>query len=90
MPESSPNAQYILAINCGSSSIKAKLYLLDSRAASGRSPHGRDAPVAELSIKNIAAKGEKVVFKISWKGEFSELGSDVEDEGEPGDQVECG
>jgi len=71
---------YLLAINCGSSSIKGKLYHL---------PGSREEPLndaASLSVSNISSKGEKIKIKISWKGEE---GRDVEEEGEDGGDVEC-
>jgi acetate kinase len=71
---------YLLAINCGSSSIKGKLYHL---------PGSKDEPLkdaASLSISNISSKGEKVKIKIQWQGEE---GRDVEEEGEDGGEVEC-
>jgi len=71
---------YLLAINCGSSSIKGKLYHL---------PGSKNEPLndaASLSVSNISSKGEKVKIKIQWKGEE---GKDVEEEGEDGDDVEC-
>lgn len=71
---------YLLAINCGSSSIKGKLYHL---------PGSKEEPLsdaASLSVSNISSKGEKIKIKISWKGEE---GRDVEEGGEDGGDVEC-
>lgn len=71
---------YLLAINCGSSSIKGKLYHL---------PKSKDEPLndaASLSVSNISSKGEKIKIKIQWQGQE---GKDVEEEGEDGGEVEC-
>jgi acetate kinase len=71
---------YLLAINCGSSSIKGKLYHL---------PTSQEKPLkdaASLSVSNISSKGEKIKIKIQWKGEE---GKDVEEEGDDGGDVEC-
>jgi hypothetical protein len=76
----SGNARFILAINCGSSSIKAKLFELGGEG-------NALTPVADLTVKNIAAKGEKVKFKITW--EKNGWGSELEDEGEEGSEVDC-
>jgi len=71
---------YLLAINCGYSSIKGKLYHL---------PGSKEKPLndaASLSVSNISSKGEKIKIKIQWKGEE---GKDVNEEGEDGGDVEC-
>lgn len=71
---------YLLAINCGSSSIKGKLYHL---------PSSQQDPLnlaASLSISGISSKGEKIKIKIQWDGEE---GRDVSEEGEDGGDVEC-
>lgn len=71
---------YLLAINCGSSSIKGKLYHL---------PKSKDEPLndaASLSVSNISSKGEKIKIKIQWQGQE---GKDVVEEGEDGGEVEC-
>jgi acetate kinase len=71
---------YLLAINCGSSSIKGKLYHL---------PGSKEEPLndaASLSVSNISSKGEKIKIKIQWNGEE---GKDVNEEGEDGGDVEC-
>ncbi|KAJ9101045.1 hypothetical protein QFC21_003263 [Naganishia friedmannii] len=71
---------YILAINCGSSSIKTKLYKIDDS--------GKRQPltaVAEGSIKGIAAKGQKIKIKLEW---LDGSGHDVSEQGELGDQVD--
>jgi hypothetical protein len=72
----SASSTYILAINCGSSSIKAKLFDASTLGL-----------VATLTVKNIAARGEKVRFAVRWEDE--ELGSHVDEQGEDGDKVEC-
>lgn len=75
------SSTFILAINCGSSSIKAKLYKVDDS--------GKGQPltaVAEGSIKGIAAKGQKIKIKLEW---LDGSGHDVSEEGEAGDQVDC-
>jgi acetate kinase len=72
--------KYILSINCGSSSIKGKLYEL---------PPSQEEPLidlANLSVSNIASKGEKIKIKIKWE---NDKGKDVEEEGEDGAEVEC-
>lgn len=71
---------YLLAINCGSSSIKGKLYHL---------PSSKQDPLnlaASLSISNISSKGEKIKIKIQWDEEEVR---DVNEEGEDGGSVEC-
>jgi acetate kinase len=71
---------YLLAINCGSSSIKGKLYPL---------PPSKDEqlkPTANLSVSNISSKGENVKIKIKFEGEH---GKDLEEEGEDGGEVDC-
>ena len=78
-------SSYILAINCGSSSIKSKLFLI---------PETKNDPlkaVADVTVKNIGSKGDKVRFKISWEesGDIGKLGDDLEEDGEAGDAVEC-
>jgi acetate kinase len=78
-------SSYILAINCGSSSIKSKLFLV---------PDNKDEAlkaVADVTVKNIGSKGDKVKFKISWEDAegTGKLGKDLEEDGEAGDAVEC-
>lgn len=77
---SSEQGNRILAINCGSSSIKAKLFQTTHAG-------GELQAIAEASIKNIASKGEKVVISVKWLKYGT--GEDVEEDGEDGDQVEC-
>lgn len=71
---------YLLAINCGSSSIKAKLYEVPADKAEPL------ADVASLNVSNINAKGEKVKIKVVWAEGVD--GKDVDEEGEDGDKVE--
>lgn len=71
---------YILAINCGSSSIKSKLYSVSETKGQPLTP------VAEASVKGIAAKGQKIKIKVEW---LDNSGHDVSEEGEEGDVVEC-
>lgn len=72
---------YILAVNCGSSSIKGKLFPIpDSKQAALK-------PAASLAVSNISSKGEKVKIKISWT---DGKGKEVNEEGEDGASVDCG
>lgn len=73
---------FLLAINCGSSSIKGKLYAIPSSSSEPLKT------AASISISNITSKGEKVKVKVSWEEDQS--GKDVEEEGEDGGEVECG
>ena len=70
----------VLAINCGSSSIKGKLYEIKAK---GDQPQN----VASLSVNNIASKGEKVKIEIEWAD--GQNGTNVDEEGEDGDKVDC-
>ena len=70
---------HILAINCGSSSIKGKLYQIPSKDAEAK-------VAASLSVSGISSKGEKVKISVKWTGE---KGTDVDEEGEDGGSVEC-
>jgi len=70
---------HALAINCGSSSIKGKLYYISSKESELE-------VVASLSVSNISSKGEKVKIKVRWEGE---KGNDVNEEGEDGGSVDC-
>lgn len=78
-------SSYILAINCGSSSIKSKLYLIPE------DKHAALQSVADVTVKNIGSKGDKVKFKISWEDSegVGKLGKDLEEDGDAGDAVEC-
>jgi acetate kinase len=70
---------HVLAVNCGSSSIKGKLYSVPSK----------DKPldlIAQLSVSNISSKGEKVKISVKWA---NEQGKDVNEQGEDGGTVEC-
>ncbi|EIW70960.1 acetate kinase [Tremella mesenterica] len=69
---------YILAINCGSSSIKGKLYPIPSQPTQPL----RDC--ASLSVSNIASHGERIKVKVNW----TEGGKGLEEEGEDGGNVE--
>ncbi|ORX37225.1 Acetokinase family-domain-containing protein [Kockovaella imperatae] len=70
---------HILAINCGSSSIKGKLYAIPSSSSEPLSA------VATLGVSNIGAKGEKVQIKVKWSNEGDR---DVDEEGDDGDSVD--
>lgn len=72
---------YLLAINCGSSSIKGKLYALSS----SESDPLKD--IADLSVSNISSKGEKVKIKITYSNYGK--GKDVNEDGDDGASVEC-
>ncbi|GFZ44981.1 acetate kinase [Saitozyma sp. JCM 24511] len=70
---------YLLAVNCGSSSIKGKLYAI---------PPAKSDPletVADLGVSNISSKGEKVKIKVTWS---EGKGKNVNEEGEDGGSVE--
>ncbi len=75
------NRMYLLAINCGSSSIKGKLYALP------KSKSDELNAVASLSVSNISSKGEKIKIKICW--DKSQGKKDLNEEGEDGASVEC-
>ncbi|WOO76818.1 putative acetate kinase [Vanrija pseudolonga] len=51
---------YILALNCGSSSIKGKLFALPA------TPSAPLAAVATLAVSNIGAKGDNVTLRLKW------------------------
>lgn len=70
---------HILAINCGSSSIKGKLYNVPEK-------HAETKVAASLSVSGISSKGEKVKISVKWNGE---QGTNVDEEGEDGGSVEC-
>ncbi|KAK4689676.1 acetate kinase, partial [Tremellales sp. Uapishka_1] len=65
---------YLLAINCGSSSIKGKLFSLPALEAK-----------ADLSVSNIGSKGDKVKIKIEWQGDH---GKNLQEDGDDGESVE--
>lgn len=71
---------HVLAINCGSSSIKGKLYSIESKSAELET-------VAELSINNISSSGEKIKIQIEWTD--STHGENIDEEGEDGAEAEC-
>lgn len=50
---------HLLTLNCGSSSIKGKLYHLPS-------PSAPLEPAAKISVSNIGSKGDKVKLKVNW------------------------
>lgn len=72
------NMSYLLSLNCGSSSIKGKLFGL---------PRGKEdlEAAATISVSNIGSKGDKVSIKINWNGD---KGEDVDTKGDEGDSVE--
>jgi len=70
---------HILAINCGSSSIKGKLYSIPTKQSESK-------VAASLSVSGISSKGEKVKISVEWVGE---KGTNVDEEGEDGGSVEC-
>lgn len=75
---------YLLALNCGSSSIKGKLFDLPPAAT----PADLDVPLngaATIAVSNIGSKGDKVVIKVSWE---AGRGQDVKEEGAEGSTVE--
>ena len=73
---------YLLAINCGSSSIKGKLYALPSSTSDADLEQA-----ASLSVSNIGSKGDKVKLQVKWaKGHER---NDVEDEGDDGAAAQC-
>ncbi|KAL1413135.1 hypothetical protein Q8F55_000884 [Vanrija albida] len=68
---------YILALNCGSSSIKGKLFAL---------PPASDSPlarVATLAVSNIGAAGDAVTLRLRWA-----TGEDVREAGGDGGSVQ--
>ncbi|WVO18079.1 acetate kinase [Cryptococcus depauperatus] len=66
--------KYLLAINCGSSSIKGKLYILPSFKLQ-----------ANLAVSNISSKDEQVTIEITWeKG----AGKDSSEEAGWGDRIQ--
>ncbi|CAK9784412.1 acetate and butyrate kinase [Cutaneotrichosporon oleaginosum] len=50
---------YVLTLNCGSSSIKGKLFHLPSKEAPLK-------PAAKISVLNIGAKGDRVHVVVKW------------------------
>ena len=74
------NMAYLLAINCGSSSIKGKLYAIPSSYSQQLKTE------ATLGVSNIGAKNEKVQIKVKWSDGQAK---DVSEEGDDGDEVDC-
>lgn len=76
---------YILAINCGSSSIKSKLYRVPASKSDSL------VLVANATVSNIGAKGDKIKVHIAWHDAegVGKLGEDRDEELEEGDKVEC-
>lgn len=72
-------ATYLLALNCGSSSIKGRLFALPTAGAG--SPRGVLEDVARIAVSNIGAKGDTVQLKIGWE---AGRGEDVKQEGGEG------
>lgn len=70
---------YLLAINCGSSSIKGKLYQIPTE------PSQPLKTTSTLSVSNINAKGSKIKIKVKWA---EEKGKDIDEDGEDGEKVE--
>jgi acetate kinase len=71
---------YILSINCGSSSVKGKLFEI---ASDGKNL----TPAASLAVTRVGAPGEKIQVKVEWTGDIK--GKNIKEEGEDGDTVEC-
>ncbi|KAL7410670.1 Acetokinase family-domain-containing protein [Mrakia frigida] len=69
---------YILSLNCGSSSLKAKLFLVSS-------PSSPLKVIATASASNVGAKGKKVVLEVVWEGVEAEQGGEVKIEKEQED-----
>nr|WPS94677.1 acetate kinase [Naematelia aurantialba] len=70
---------YLLAVNCGSSSIKGKLFAL---------PSSISAPLeqrASLSVTGIGSHGDKVNFKVNWEQGH---GKAVDEDGDDGASVD--
>ncbi|WRT67973.1 acetate kinase [Kwoniella shivajii] len=70
---------YLLAINCGSSSIKGKLF---------RIPKSKSDPLefqSALEVVNIGSKDDKVKIKITWE---EGKGDNLTEEGKNGDDVD--
>lgn len=68
-------AEYLLAINCGSSSIKGKLFAIPSFEL-----------LANLAVTNISSGDERVKIKITWE---EGKGKDSEEEADYGDKIRC-
>lgn len=72
---------YLIALNCGSSSIKGKLFELSDEKG------GPMEEAGALSVSNIGAKGEQIKVKVKW---FGGRGDDVEVEKGDGADVQRG
>lgn len=68
-------AEYLLAINCGSSSIKGKLFAIPSFEL-----------LANLAVTNISSSDERVKIKTTWE---EGKGKDSEEEADYGDKIRC-
>lgn len=68
---------YILALNCGSSSIKGKLFAFPT------SPSAPLVSIATLAVSNIGAHGDNVTLRLKW-----ENGPDERQTGADGGSVE--
>jgi acetate kinase len=71
---------YILSINCGSSSVKGKLFEIAADKKSLK-------PAARLAVSGVGAAGKKIQVKVEWIGDIK--GENVKEDGEDGDSVEC-
>lgn len=70
----------ILALNCGSSSVKAKVYSIGEGEGQGIQPE----LFASIAISNINAQAEKIGVKLKWA---DGRGKDINEEQDSGDAV---
>lgn len=70
---------YLIALNCGSSSIKGRLYTVPT------SKSGKFRQEATLSASNIGAPGEPIHFKLKWD---TDRGKDMDIRTDDGGSVE--
>lgn len=67
---------YLIALNCGSSSIKGRLYVV---------PHSKKEKFeqqATLAVSNIGAPGEPIHFTLKWsKGQGKDMDIHTDDGG---------
>ncbi|WWC62791.1 acetate kinase [Kwoniella dejecticola CBS 10117] len=70
---------HLLAINCGSSSIKGKLFGIPKSKSDPLEPQ------SSLEVVNIGSKDEKVKIKITWE---EGKGENLTEEGKNGDEVD--
>ncbi|WWC70956.1 acetate kinase [Kwoniella pini CBS 10737] len=70
---------YLLAINCGSSSIKGKLFGIPKSKSDPLEPQ------SALEVVNIGSKDEKVQIKITWE---EGKGDNLTEQGKNGDEVD--